>query len=137
MSLFILDCSVAMSWCFDDESNAYTDAALERTGLEGASVPSIWPLEIQNVLLVAERRGRLKQAQSERFLEVLESLPIQIDRAHAEWPSGNLMAVARELKLSSYDAAYIELAMRLGAPLATLDKNLRNAARKVGVPLLK
>lgn len=137
LSSFVLDCSVAIAWCFNDESNAYTDAALEKTGAGGAFAPSIWPLEIQNVLLVAERRGRLEQAQSARFLEVLAALPIHIDQGHTEWPSGELMAIARELKLSAYDAAYIELAMRQGAPLATLDKRLQKAARKVGVPLFK
>lgn len=124
-----------MAWCFEDESNASTEAALEKTGAEGALVPSIWPLEIQNVLLVAERRGRLERAQSKRFLEILGALPIHIDREDTEWPSGNLMAIARDLNLSSYDAAYLELAMRQGLPIATLDKGLKKAARKVGVPI--
>ena len=137
MSSFVLDCSVAMAWCFDDETNAYTDAILEKTGKDGALVPSIWPLEIQNVLLVAERRGRIKQAQSTRFFEVLGALPILIDQEQADWAAGELMAIARKLKLSAYDSAYIELAMRQGTPIATLDKGLRKAARKVGVPLLK
>ena len=137
MSPFVLDCSVAMAWCFDDESNAYTDAALEKTSIEGALVPSIWPLEIQNVLLVAERRSRIEQAQSARFLEVIGALPIHIDREHAEWQLGNLMAIARELKLSAYDSAYVELAMRQGAMLATLDKKLQKAAQKVGITIFK
>ena len=137
MSPFVLDCSVTMAWCFDDESNAYTDAALKKTSVEGAFVPSIWPLEIQNVLLVAERRDRIEQAQSARFLEVIGALPIHIDREHAEWPSGSLMAIARELKLSAYDSAYIELAMRQGTQLATLDKRLQKAAQKVGVTIFK
>ena len=137
MKPFVLDCSVAMAWCFSDESNAYTDSALERTGSAGAFVPSIWPLEVQNVLLVAERRGRLRQARSERFLELLGALPITVDRELSGWPLGGVLSVARELKLSAYDAAYIELAMRRGAGLATLDKKLRNAAGKVGVPLFR
>ena len=117
MSSLVLDCSVAMVWCFEDESNARADAALEMTGVGGAFVPSIWPLEIQNVLLGA--------------------LPIHIDTEHAQWPLGSLLTIARELKLSAYDAAYIELAMRQGAPLATLDKNLQTAARKVGISIFR
>ena len=126
-----------MAWCFEDESNAYTDAALEKTSAEGAMVPWIWPIEIQNVLLVAERRSRIEQAQSARFLEVMGALPIHVDREHAEWQSGHLMAIARELKLSAYDAAYVELAMRQGAQLATLDKKLQKAAQKVGIAIFK
>ncbi|MEW6201291.1 MAG: type II toxin-antitoxin system VapC family toxin [bacterium] len=134
---FVLDCSVAIAWCFNDESNSYTDAALEKTGAEGAFVPSIWPLEIQNVLLVAERRSRLGQAQSARFLEILGALPVFVDREHTEWLSRSLMDTARKLKLSAYDATYIELAMRQRVPLATLDKRLRKAAQKAGVQLFK
>ena len=137
MKPLVLDCSVAMAWCFADESNACTDAALEKTSAEGAFVPSIWPLEIQNVLLVAERRARIKQALSARFLELIGALPIHIDRELEEWPSGNLMSIARELKLSAYDSAYIELAMRQGAQLATLDDKLREAAQKVGAAIFK
>lgn len=136
MSSFVLDCSVSMAWCFDDEATLFTDRALEKTGMDGALVPSIWPLEIQNVLLVAERRGRLERAHAKRFLEILGALPIYIDREDTEWPSGNLMSIARDLNLSSYDAAYIELAMRQGVPIATLDKNLLKAAKKVGVAVL-
>ena len=137
MSSLVLDCSVVMAWCFSDEASARADAALEETSSNGAVVPSIWPLEVQNVLLVAERRARLDQARSARFLQVLGALPIHIDRGHAEWPAGELMSLARTLKLSAYDAAYIELAMRLGVPLATLDGKLKKAAGKVGVPVFK
>ena len=129
--------SVAMAWCFEDESNAYTDAALEKISVEGAFVPSIWPLEMQNVLLVAERRTRIEQAQSARFLEIIGALPIHIDLELSEWPSGRLMSIARELNLSAYDSAYVELAMRQGAQLATLDKRLRKAAHKMGVAIFK
>lgn len=137
MSPIVLDCSVAMAWMFEDESNAYTDAALEKVSSDGASVPCIWPLEVQNVLLVAERRKRIKEADSARFIELVGALPIEIVRDRSEWPSGagDIMAIARELNLSSYDAAYVDLAMRRGAPLATLDKKLQKAAEKVGVAI--
>ncbi len=128
---------MTMAWCFGDEATALSDSVLERTAAEGASVPSIWPLEVQNVLLVAERRGHVRRAQSARFLEILAALPIQVDQSQADWQSGRISAIAREQKLSAYDAAYIELALRNGKPLATLDKSLKKAARQLGVPLVQ
>jgi predicted nucleic acid-binding protein len=89
------------------------------------------------VLLVAERQARIEQAQSARFLEVIGALPIQIDSETDDWRTGTLLSVARELSLSAYDAAYIALAMRKGARLATLDKRLSKAAQKVGLEIFK
>jgi hypothetical protein len=94
----------------------------------------IWPLEVANVLLVAERRGRLSEAQASRFLELLAQLPINVDSSPSD--VAGIVATGRRHTLSSYDAAYLLLAERLGAALATLDKLLAKAARKAGVHLL-
>ncbi len=137
MSRFVLDCSVAMAWCFEEESDGYTDAVLDGLVEGTAVVPSHWPLEVANVLLIAERRGRLKEADSTRFLELLGALPIEVDsetpaRAHAA-----IVLLGREHGLSSYDAAYLELAMRESVPLVSLDQPLGLAAEGSGVSLLR
>lgn len=132
--MFVIDTSVAMAWCFEDEATEATDAVLERLREDQAVVPAIWPLEVANVVLVAERRGRLTEAQASRFRELLTQLPINLDTAPTDMPG--LVATGRRHTLSSYDAAYLLLAERLGATLATLDKPLAKAARKAGVQLL-
>ncbi len=133
MSAFVLDCSVGMAWCFEDEADRYVDGVLDRLVGEPAVVPPLWPLEIANVLVVAERRRRLRKSDSARFLELIGALPIEVDSATPD-PS-HLLAVAREHRLSAYDAAYLALAMREGVPLATRDRALGKAARRCGVSL--
>ena len=132
---FVVDASVVMSWCFTDESNAYADLVLDKLTGAVAVVPAIWPLEVVNVLLVGERRNRLKESDSLRFLALLSQLPIEVD---SEQPEGmnELLALGRTQNLSSYDASYLLLAMRRGCTLATLDDRLLQAAAKLGVPLL-
>jgi predicted nucleic acid-binding protein len=98
-------------------------------------VPAIWPLEVANVLLVSERRQRLTQAQTTRFVELLQALPITVDRGQKGLDS--LLALGREHKLSAYDAAYLELATRLGLALATQDARLSAAAIAIGVSLVE
>lgn len=136
MSGFVLDCSVAVAWCIEDEAAAATDALMERTAGEGALVPGLWPLEIANVLLQAVRRRRLEVADALARLELLRGLPIRIDEATAERAWRETLALARAEGLTTYDAAYLELALRLGLPLATRDRELRQAAERNGVPLL-
>lgn len=136
MSGFVLDCSVAVAWCIEDEAAAATDALMERTAGEGALVPGLWPLEIANVLLQAVRRRRLEVADAMARLELLRGLPIRIDEATAERAWRETLALARAEGLTTYDAAYLELALRLGLPLATRDRELRQAAERNGVPLL-
>ena len=137
MSRFVLDCSVAMAWCFEDESDGYADAVLDRLDNGTAVVPSHWPLEVANVLLDAERRGRLKEADSTRFLELLGALPIEVDSETPARAFGAILSLGREHGLSSYDAAYLELAMRESVPVASLDQPLRLAAEGSGVSLLR
>lgn len=132
--MFVIDTSVAMAWCFEDETTQATDAVLDRLRDDQAVVPPIWPLEVANVLLVAERRGRLSEAQANRFLGLLAQLTIDVDDSPTDM--GGVIAAGRRHTLSSYDASYLVLAERLGAPLATLDKPLTKAAHKAGVELL-
>ena len=136
MSRFVLDCSVAMAWCFADEADAVADAVLDRLSEDVALAPSIWPLEVANVLLVAERRGRINSAGAARFLDLLSALPITIDETTRERAWGPIAGLGREHGLSSYDAAYLELAMREGVPLASRDAALRSAAEASGVAVM-
>ena len=136
-NLFVVDNSIVMSWCFMDEANQYADAVLDSLSEATALVPSIWPLEVINVLLVAERRMRISEADSVRFTTLLSQLPIVVEYERAEQIMKDLLALARVNELSSYDASYLDLAMRKGLPLATLDKRLKEAATAVDVKLLR
>lgn len=134
---FVLDSSVAMSWCFEDETTPYTERVLELLTHSQAVAPAVWPIEISNVLLVAEHRGRITTARSTRFLRLLEDLPISIDSSMSQLSPSGPLELGRAYNLSAYDASYLELAMREQMPLATLDVHLREAAAKSGVELVK
>ncbi|MFQ5774095.1 MAG: type II toxin-antitoxin system VapC family toxin [Kiloniellaceae bacterium] len=136
MTAFVLDCSIAVTWCFEDEATPATDALLDRLGGEAAAAPAIWPLELGNVLVMAERRGRISSAKAAEFLALVEDLSILIDDETPQRALREVLALARAAGLTTYDAAYLELAMRLGVPLATKDAHLRDAAVKLGSPLL-
>ena len=102
-----------------------------------AIVPSIWPLEIGNVLLIAERKKRLSRADSTRFITLLLSeLPITMDQETPERMIKEIFALAREHKLSTYDASYLDLAMKKGIPIATLDNRLLTAAKQCNVSII-
>lgn len=137
MNRFVLDCSVAMRWCFHDDATTYAEQILRHLSNAEAWVPSLWSLEVANVLLVGERRHRLTPADSSRFVSLLQTLPIQTDAETASRSWSDALPVARSHRLSAYDAAYLELAMRLGCPIATLDENLRRAAKPLGVGLMR
>ena len=128
-----VDASVALTWCYPDEHSQYSYAVLDALENAPALVPSLWPLEIANALLVGERRLRLARADVARFLELLDALPIEIDDRTAQRAFSHTLPLARAHSLSAYDAAYLELSMREGFVLATLDQRLRKAARAVGV----
>lgn len=131
---FVLDASIAMSWCFADEADDSTDALLDRVGEEGAIVPALWTLEVSNVLALAERRGRISEAQTVRFATLLRALPIEIAATNPE--IDDLIGAVRRNGLTAYDASYLLLAERSGLPLATRDKSLRRAAASAGVAVL-
>lgn len=132
-SQFILDCSVTMAWCFEEEACDYADCVLSSLAHSKALVPELWHLEVSHVLLMAERKQRIQEAQILRFSRLLESLPIDTD--HNPPSLTDLTLIARLHHLTSYDVCYLHLALVRGLPLATLDKNLKNAAEKAGVPL--
>ena len=132
---FVIDTSVTMAWCFEDEATEATEAVLDRLGGgDVAIVPAVWRLEVANVLLAAERRRRISEAQSMRFVQLLDELPIQVDLATID--IGAVVRTGRAHTLSAYDAAYLVLCERSALPLATLDQQLAQACRTAGVPLV-
>jgi predicted nucleic acid-binding protein len=134
---FVVDASLALAWHFEDEVSEYADRVLERLREDRAVVPSIWPLEVANGLLVAKRRGRLSPARLARAADLFQELPIFVFEVGAQVALGSVLELGRVHGLSAYDAAYLELAMREGLPLATQDDALRVAAERAGVPLVE
>lgn len=132
----VIDASVALTWCFEDERRPETDAIGQRVLFETAVVPSLFHLEIANILLVAERRKRITWAEAERRIERMERMQLAVDDETIAQAWGVITDLARSEGLTTYDAAYLELALRLGMPLATLDKDLAAAARRRGVEVL-
>lgn len=134
---FVLDCSVTMTWLFEHEANKETDQLLETLGgSDKTVVAQDWALEITNVLLDAERSKKKTAADATHFLTLLGKLTIESDAHPEDQATTTTLALGRRHKLSSYDTAYLELAMRLGLALATLDKDLRKAAEAEGVVVL-
>lgn len=134
---FVLDCSMTMAWCFDDEATPYTDGVRDRLATTSAFVPSLWSLEVANVALVGERRKRLDEARTLRFFALLKALPIVIDDQSSQRAFGEILPLARIHQISAYDASYLELAIRRGLPLASLDVKLRTAANSAGVTIFE
>jgi predicted nucleic acid-binding protein len=133
---FVLDCSATLPWVFGDEATPACDALLDQLGAGArAWVPSLWHLELGNVLLGAKRRNRIDQAGIEAFLSQLAVYDIAVDDQTTERAWQKTLDLAMQYGLSTYDAAYLELALRRGVPLATLDSALITAARTCGVAL--
>ena len=130
----VIDCSITMAWYFKDEANPYSNAVRAALASERAAVPALWPLEVANVLLMGERRKRSNQTKAAKWLRFLSALPIAVDTQTTERAFDRILGLARSHKLTAYDAAYLELAMRLGVPLAARDDALEKAAKTVGVP---
>ena len=137
MTTFVLDSSVALSWCFENESSDAAYRLLDRIRAEPAAVPNLWHVEVANVLALAERRRRITLAESAEFIALLESLQISVDVETSSRAFSRVLDLAREERLTAYDAAYLELAMRLGVPLASKDGDLCNAAERVGVMVFR
>jgi len=133
---FVLDASVAGSWCLQDEADPAIDALLAKTRKEGACAPPLWRWEVANLLLSAVRRGRMSEANAIGHFGDLALLPIAIDADAPGRAWRETFALADAHALTVYDAAYLELAMRTGLSLATKDDDLRKAAQQVGVALL-
>jgi predicted nucleic acid-binding protein len=136
MAVFVPDASATLAWCFEDETSDWTEALLARLKSgDTAVVPQHWPVEVANTFLVAVRRERISKDKAARFFGDLLALPIRIDSANTETTFGQVFACAEKYGLTVYDAAYLELALREGIALATVDSDLRNAARTAGVSL--
>jgi len=136
MTGFVLDASVAVAWCFDDESTPAAWQLLDRLGTAPGHVPALWELEIGNILLSAVRRRRITQARTVEFLGILGDLDLRVDPDLPGRAFRDVLPLAREHSLTTYDATYLELAMRLGLPLATKDRALGRAAKAARVKTL-
>ena len=131
--MLVLDCSVAAAFLFEDEASPPTEALLERLEVEGAIVPTLWSLELGNMLVQAERRRRIRSAHLAGILDLVRRLPIVADSETNERALREIFALARQEGLTTYDASYLELAMRRNVDLATRDEQLIRAASHVGV----
>jgi predicted nucleic acid-binding protein len=136
VTAFVLDASIALAWCFADEATPATDALLERLADEEAVAPALWRIEVANALAMAERRGRLSVAGLTRSVGLLQRLAVALDPEGSERAFRELLDLARSERLTVYDAAYLELALRLGLPLASKDSKLRQAAAGLGLTVL-
>ncbi len=133
--MFVLDASLALAWAFNEEETESTRAALAQVLEHVVMAPTVWPLEVANAVVVATRHGRFADGDAPELIELIEGLDVEVDgRAHLA-AFDEILRLAGEHGLSSYDAAYLELALRLDAPLATLDPGLARAARAAGVEL--
>jgi len=136
---FVLDASVALLWLAPESNPAgtgYATTTLMALKQSQAVVPSLFALEIANVVAKLESKGVVTEADSQRYIAVLGCLNISVDQATAAHALGDTLNLARRYKLSAYDAAYLELALRAGLPLATLDAGLAKAATTAGVSVL-
>ena len=132
----MLDASVALSWAFEDERTEWSLSILDRLERSEAVTGAIWPLEVANALLSAERAGRMRPDAANRFAALVLDLPIVLEPMTRRGPLTSVRQLSRTHGLSSYDGSYLDLAVRLGIPLATLDARLGDAAREAGVELL-
>lgn len=135
---FVIDNSVAMCWLLNDGRSSdvtYALKVLDALRITSAVVPNLWALEAANVVAKAEAKGLVNEARTQAFVATLSRLNIATDNATASHALGETLNLARRYKLSAYDAAYLELAMREALPLATLDADLEKAAKKAGVRL--
>ena len=138
MMHFVLDNSVTTRWLLMSEKAAdqrYSEKILNSLADNQAFVPNLWHLEVVNLLINAEKRKEIVSGDIERFISQLDMLPIHVDSLTANQAFNRTLGLAIAYKLSSYDAAYLELAVREGLALATLDKHLASAANKVGVAI--
>ena len=136
VDFFVLDASVAASWCFADEATAASQALRRSLIHSTAVVPWLWHVEIANLLLVAERRQRISAARSAELLDFLAAIPLRTEDDY-DRIRGPVVGVARKHRLTIYDAVYLDLALHHALPLATRDTDLRKAARSAGVSLIE
>lgn len=133
---FVLDCSMTMAWVFADEATESTNAVRDSLLADVAIVPVLWAIEVGNVLLVASRRGRINESELLQVCQDLLTLPIDVDAESSDRVLHHVLPLANEHQLTVYDAMYLELALRLDLPLATMDRQLTAAGKSNGVVLL-
>ena len=137
MSDFVLDCSATLPWVFASEATPETDALLDELAAgRRAWVPALWHLEVANVMLGAQKRGQIDRAGVEKFMATLRALEIEVDDETTAVAWTRTLGLGQAYGLTAYDAAYLELALRKGVPLASLDEPLRKACKKAGGALL-
>jgi predicted nucleic acid-binding protein len=138
VTVFVLDNSVTMAWCFPDETSAYTEGVMNLlAAANGAAfVPVLWPYEVANILILAVRKSRIPAAKAVEFIEDLESFRIKIDDG-VGYAFNKVYELAEQHRLTAYDAAYLEIAIRKSLPLASLDNELKRAAAASGVELIQ
>lgn len=134
MSICVVDASMAAAWCLPGEDSSAM-AWLDFVAKEGALVPALWPFEISNVLLVAERRRRIQETDVVEARNLIAQLPLAIEPPPTQRATSEIMQLARRYALSFYDASYLESAIRNHLPLGTFDEPLRKAAKACGVRL--
>jgi len=137
MSPIILDCSVTVSWFIPDEFSKNSLNIKDKIREKGAIVPTIWSLEVGNVLLISERRKRITKEQRQTALYILNDLPIKTDELTFKNAWFETIELAERFNLTLYDACYLELSLRCNSKLATFDNNLKQAAKLAGVSLLE
>ncbi len=134
---FVIDASVTLAWCFDDEATPATQQLLENLATASAVVPALWHLEVANALVLSQRRLRLTSARANQFVELISGLPIITDVDSISRSLHAVRELAQHLRLTAYDASYLDVALRHGIPLATKDAELARAARERAVELLR
>jgi predicted nucleic acid-binding protein len=138
MASLVIDASAILPWCFDDKAIAYTEGLLNRCAAgEEVMVASVWPLEITNGLLSAQRRGRVTAARVEQFLGQIVRLRVHVEPFTTQQAVRDVRQLAQTHQLIAYDAAYLALALRYNLPLATLDIELKQASFAIGVRLIE
>ena len=136
MRPFVLDCSMTLTWYFDDESTDRTRSVLAMLEDSQALVPQHWAIEVANALAFAERKGRVASAVKKEWLDILQTLPIRVFPHSSKEIFDRVSALAWRERLTVYDAVYLDIALQQGLPLATLDADLAVAARRNGVEVL-
>lgn len=132
MSRLVIDASIVLAWAFEDEFSPLAASVLRELEQAEAVAPSIWPLEVANGLLVAERRGRVSEAETRRFLALVGDLPVRVESSTRAQVWSTTTDLGRRHGLSAYDASYLDLCLRLDLPLATLDQSLAAACTSAG-----
>jgi len=130
---FVLGASIAATWVFADGEHPVAERALAELRTDEAVVPTLWWFEVRNILIASERRKRLTESDTRKFLRDVSRLSIRADHAPDE---GQVLRLARRHRLSVYGASYLELAQRRGLSLATIDIDLAKVARAIGVPIV-